>query len=119
MSAARQPALGIAAIALAILFNLPYAILAASFDYPAILRRPPAEVLTRFAEGGAGLVLTWYAFALAALALTPLAIGLSLTPRRLVIHPALAASAAARLSRSDSTAVTVPCSAASSNSAEA
>jgi len=78
-----RPALGTATIALAILFNLPYALLAASFDYPAILRHPPAEVLARFAAGGAGLVLTWYAFALAALALTPLAIGLSVTPRRL------------------------------------
>ena len=93
MSPAR-PALGSATIALAILFNLPYALLAASFDYPAILRHPPAEVLARFAAGGAGLVLTWYAFALAALALTPLAIGLSVTPRRLTEQPALAASAA-------------------------
>lgn len=94
MSAVRQPALGTAAIALAILFNLPYAILAVSFDYPAILRQPPAEVLVRFAEGGAGLVLTWYAFALAALALVPLAIGLAMTPRRLADQPAMTASAA-------------------------
>lgn len=89
-----RPALGTATIALAILFNLPYALLAASFDYPAILRHPPAEVLARFAAGGAGLVLTWYAFALAALALTPLAIALSVTPRRLAEQPALAVSAA-------------------------
>lgn len=89
-----RPALGTATIALAILFNLPYALLAASFDYPAILREPPAEVLARFAEGGAGLVLTWYAFALAALALTPIAIALSVTPRRLAEQPALSASAA-------------------------
>jgi hypothetical protein len=51
-------------------------------------------VLARFAEGGAGLVLTWYAFALAALALTPLAIGLAMTPRRLADDPAMTASAA-------------------------
>ncbi|WP_285712708.1 DUF4386 family protein [Erythrobacter oryzae] len=89
-----RPALGTATIALAILFNLPYALLAASFDYPAILRHPPAEVLARFGEGGAGLVLTWYAFALAALALTPLSVGLAITPRRLAEQPALAASAA-------------------------
>ncbi|MFO6448025.1 DUF4386 family protein [Erythrobacter sp. NE805] len=93
MTSAR-PALGTATIALAILFNLPYALLAASFDYPAILRHPPAEVLARFAAGGAGLVLTWYAFALAALALTPLAVGLAITPRRLTEQPALAAGAA-------------------------
>ncbi|WDA39643.1 DUF4386 family protein [Erythrobacter sp. BLCC-B19] len=89
-----RPALGTATIALAILFNLPYALLAASFDYPAILRHPPAEVLARFAAGGAALVLTWYAFALAALALTPLAIAISVTPRRLAEQPALAVSAA-------------------------
>lgn len=51
-------------------------------------------MLARFAEGGPELVLTWYGFALAALALTPLAIGLSITQRRLDEHPALATGAA-------------------------
>lgn len=86
--------LGSATIALAAAFNVPYAILAAIFDYPAILRQPAAEVLARFAEGGTGLLLTWYAFALAALALVPLASGLAITSARLAERPALAMGAA-------------------------
>ena len=86
--------LGLATIALAVLFNVPYALLAAIFDYPAILREPARAVLARFAEGGPGLLLTWYAFALAALALVPLAVGLTITSARLALRPALAISAA-------------------------
>lgn len=71
--------LGISAIAMAIGFNLPYANLVAIYDYPDILRRPAAEALTRFAEGGVPLILTWHAFAWAALLLVPLSIGLALT----------------------------------------
>lgn len=83
-----------ATIALAVLFNVPYAVLASIFDYPAILRQPATEVLTRFAEGGTGLLVTWYAFALAALALVPLATGLAITLARLTTRPALAIGAA-------------------------
>ncbi|WP_439534722.1 DUF4386 family protein [Polymorphobacter sp.] len=90
----RSSWLGTATIALAVLFNVPYAVLASIFDYPAILREPAAEVLTRFAEGGIGLLVTWYAFALAALALVPLATGLAITPARLTTRPALAIGAA-------------------------
>jgi len=86
--------IGICAIALAILFNLPYAILAAIYDYPDILRRPPGEALTRFAAGGPTLILTWYGFALAALALAPLAVALSISYDRLARRPALALGAA-------------------------
>jgi hypothetical protein len=86
--------LGLSAIALAILFNIPYAILASTFDYPDILRRPAGEVLDAFAAGGAGLILTWHAFALAALALIPLTLALSLTPSRMARAPGLAVSAA-------------------------
>ncbi|WP_284179301.1 DUF4386 family protein [Rhabdaerophilum sp. SD176] len=71
--------LGLSTIALAIGFNLPYAHLATVFDYPDILRRPAGEVLARFADGGASLVLTWHAFAWAALLLTPLTVALALT----------------------------------------
>lgn len=71
-------AAGVAAIGLALLFNLPFARLAAVFDYPGILRQPPAEVLVAMAEGGAGLVLTWYAFALSALVMVPVAMALAL-----------------------------------------
>jgi hypothetical protein len=86
--------IGICAIALAILFNIPFSILAAIYDYPDILRRPAGEALERFAAGGPTLILTWYGFALAALALAPLAVGLSISYDRLQRRPALAIGAA-------------------------
>ena len=86
--------LGISAIALAILFNVPFSVLGAIYDYPDILRRPAGEALSRFAEGGPALIFTWYGFALAALALAPLAIGLSITRERLAERPALVIGAA-------------------------
>ena len=85
---------GAAAIALAILFNIPYAILAATYDYPDVLRGPPGQALDLFAAGGAVLVLTWHGFALAALALAPLAVALAITPLRLERSPRLALGAA-------------------------
>jgi hypothetical protein len=94
MTPSSQPLTGAASIALAVAFNVPYAILAATFEYPAILRVPASEVLTKFAEGGPGLVLTWYAFALSALALVPVAFALSLTRSRISAAPALAIGAA-------------------------
>ena len=48
---------GLAAAALAVAFNVPYALLTARFDYPDILRQPAAEVLAAFHAGGPGLVL--------------------------------------------------------------
>lgn len=85
---------GIAAIALAVCFNIPYALLASVFEYPAILRTPASHTLTRFAEGGPMLVLIWYGFVLAALALIPVSIALSVTPLRMAQQPALAIGAA-------------------------
>lgn len=85
---------GLATMGLAIAFNIPYAVLATAFDYPDILRHGAADVLARFAEGGTQLVLTWYGFMLAALALIPLGAGLSLSPARLNLYPARAAGAA-------------------------
>lgn len=90
----RSPLLGLSAIAMAIGFNLPYANLVAIYDYPDILRRPAAEALTRFAEGGPALILTWHAFAWAALLLVPLAIGLALTPANRATSDRLAIFAA-------------------------
>jgi hypothetical protein len=59
------------------MFNLCFAMLARGFDYPDILRRPTAEVLTRFRAGGTHLVLLWWAFALTAvLWLIALGVGL-------------------------------------------
>ena len=94
MTAKSQPLIGASAMALAVAFNAPYAVLAATFDYPAILRRPAPEVLSAFAEGGAPLILTWYAFGASALALAPLAMALSITPERLSRAPGLAIGAA-------------------------
>ncbi len=90
----RQPLTGVAAILLAVGFNLPYAALAVIYDYPVVLRRPPGEALERFLAGGPLLVLVWEGFMLAALALVPLATALAVTPRRLTATPALAVGAA-------------------------
>jgi hypothetical protein len=89
-----QRLLGSAAIALAIGFNIPYAVLASLYDYPAILRRPAAEALDRFAALGSSVILAWHGFALAALALVPLALALAITPARLRTSPAIAIGAA-------------------------
>ncbi|WP_075214881.1 DUF4386 family protein [Mongoliimonas terrestris] len=90
----RSTGLGLSAIAMAIGFNLPYAHLATIYDYPDILRRPAAEALARFADGGAELILTWHAFAWAALLLVPLTIGLSLAPANRAASERLALAAA-------------------------
>ena len=85
---------GLATMGLAIAFNIPYAVLAVIFDYPEILRLSAADVLTRFAGGGAQLLISWYGFMLAALALVPLGAALSVTADRLTRRPALAIGAA-------------------------
>jgi Domain of unknown function (DUF4386) len=86
--------LGTAALLLAIAFNLPFALLAQSFDYPDILRRPASEVLDAFAAGGAPLILTWYAFALSAVGLILFAPALALGTADWTRRPGLAVSAA-------------------------
>lgn len=85
---------GAASIALAIVFNIPYAMLASSFDYPDILRQSAATALDRFAAAGPGLVMIWYGFMLSALALVPLSVALAVTPDRLGRAPGLAFAAA-------------------------
>jgi hypothetical protein len=65
---------GIVLIAVPILFNVAFTLLAQRFDYPDILRHPTEEVLQRFGEGGSTLILTWWALALSAIALAPLAV---------------------------------------------
>ena len=67
-------AAGIALLALPVAFNVLFARLARTFGYPEVLREEPRAVLARFAAGGTGLVLTWWAFALTALALAPAAV---------------------------------------------
>jgi hypothetical protein len=61
-------------IVLPVAYNVLFTMLARSFDYPDILRRPTGEVLQRFAAGGSRLVLTWWAFAMSAVLLAPAAV---------------------------------------------
>jgi Domain of unknown function (DUF4386) len=61
-------------IAVPVVFNLFFALLQAGFDYPDILRRPPDEVLRRFAAGGQGLIALWYGFALTPALFLPAAV---------------------------------------------
>lgn len=70
---------GILLIALPVAYNVLYTLLARSFDYPDILRRPTAEVLERFAAGGSRLILTWWGFAMSAVLLAPAAVLVSST----------------------------------------
>ena len=67
-------AAGILLIALPIAFNAAFGALAASFDYPNVLRRPTAEILERFRSGGSRLVLLWWGFAMTAVLFAPLAV---------------------------------------------
>jgi hypothetical protein len=70
-------ALTVAAVLLLVLpvaFNLAFGALAATFDYPDILRRPTSEVLAKFRDGGTKLLLWWWVFALTATALAPLGV---------------------------------------------
>jgi hypothetical protein len=90
----RRPVTGLSAIVLAIVFNIPFSVLAATYNYPDVLRGPAGEALDQFAAGGANLILTWHAFALSALALAPVAIALSLTPARVTTKPVLSIGAA-------------------------
>ncbi|UYM03399.1 DUF4386 domain-containing protein [Solicola gregarius] len=61
-------------VLLPLAFNLCFFLLARSFDYPDVLRRPTADVLTRFRAGGARLLLLWWVFALTAVLLAPVAV---------------------------------------------
>jgi hypothetical protein len=65
---------GIVSIAVPLLFNIGFTLLAQRFDYPGILRKPTHEVLERFRAGGRGLVLTWWVFTLSAVAFSALAV---------------------------------------------
>lgn len=90
----RRPLTGVSAILLAIVFNVPFSILAQTFAYPDVLRRPAGEVLDLYAAGGPALIMTWHAFALSALALAPMAVALSLSSARVAARPALSIGAA-------------------------
>jgi hypothetical protein len=65
---------GLLLIAVPLGFNVAFTLLAARFDYPDILRRPSAEVLSKFRAGGTPLLLMWWAFTLTALLMVPLVV---------------------------------------------
>jgi hypothetical protein len=68
---------GLLLIVVPIAFNVAFALLAARFDYPDILREPTADILAKFSAGGTSLVLLWWAFALTAVLMVPLVVLLS------------------------------------------
>jgi hypothetical protein len=86
-------ATGLLLILVPVVFNVAFFELGRAFDYPAILRREPDEILRRFAAGGSGLLLRWHLLFLSALAMLPLAVVLSvvldagpvLTPLTMVV----------------------------------
>lgn len=69
-------AVGLFAIALAIAFNVPYAVLAMRFGYPDILREPAGTILAQFHAGGPALILVWWVFGLCAVVQSGLAVAL-------------------------------------------
>ncbi|MBE9189262.1 DUF4386 domain-containing protein [Gloeocapsopsis crepidinum LEGE 06123] len=73
---------GILLILFAVLLNVPYYLLAQTFEYDDILRQPTVKVLTSFHTGGTGLILTWFAFALLALLFIPASVLLHQVLRR-------------------------------------
>lgn len=63
-------------VVIPILFNLCFALLAKTFDYPEILRQPTGHVLQKFSQGGSRLILTWWAFMLTAVAFVPISVSI-------------------------------------------
>jgi uncharacterized protein DUF4386 len=70
----RETVTAAALIAVPILFNAGFTLLAQRFDYPDVLRQPTHEVLAHFRRGGSGLLLIWWVFALSAALFAPLAV---------------------------------------------
>jgi hypothetical protein len=70
---------GLLLLVLPVAYNLFFTLLARSFDYPDILRKPTDQVLERFTAGGSRLVLIWWGFAMSAVLLAPAVVLLSAT----------------------------------------
>jgi hypothetical protein len=64
-----ERAAGVVLVVAPLWFNANFALLGKRFDYPAILRRPTAEILERFRAGGSSLILLWWTFMLSGLLL--------------------------------------------------
>ena len=90
--------LAIALIAVPVMFNWTFAALAKQFEYPEILRQPTSEVLAKFRAGGSKLVVTWWLFAMSALAfgllavLLPIQLGFGVAETSLIATLGLLAS---------------------------
>jgi hypothetical protein len=69
-----QAVAGVVLVAVPILFNAGFTLLAQRFDYPDVLRRPTHEVLERFRAGGTSLILIWWLFALSAVLFSALTV---------------------------------------------
>ncbi len=65
-------AAGVLLLLVPLAFTVCFTLLGQLFEYPAILRQPTADVLAKFAAGGAPLIAVWYALTLTAVALVPL-----------------------------------------------
>jgi len=73
-----RAATGVLLILVPIVFNVAFFELGRVFEYPAILRKEPDEILRRFVAGGTGLLLRWHLLFISALAMVPLAVLLAL-----------------------------------------
>jgi len=69
-----ERAAGALLILLPLAFNAFFFLLGRRFSYPAILRSPTEDILSRFQAGGVSLKLLWYGFMLTAVLLAPLAV---------------------------------------------
>jgi Domain of unknown function (DUF4386) len=100
-------ATGWLSILVPVVFNVAFFELGRAFEYPAILRREPDEILRRFAAGGSGLLLRWHLLFVSALAMLPLAVLLAvaldagpvLTPMSMVVGVVAALAQAIGLGR--------------------
>ncbi len=73
---------GIFLILVPVVFNVFYALLQRTFDYPNILREPTKHVLARFQKGGSRLRMTWYGFMLSAVLFVPVVVLLAASELR-------------------------------------
>jgi hypothetical protein len=65
---------GILLILVPVAFSVCFTLLQMLFEYPAILRQPTADVLTKFQAGGTGLISVWYALTLTAVLVIPVVV---------------------------------------------
>jgi Domain of unknown function (DUF4386) len=68
---------GVLLIAVPIAFNAAFIELGRTFEYPAILRKEPGEILRRFSAGGPALLFRWELLLLSALGMLPVAVMLA------------------------------------------